>query len=121
MPDPTTIRVTTNDANPGVEPHTISQKPAYDSAHVEIDWPEAGEGQHYGCVLITLTPLRTGNPVARRGTVCGLHRVGPQSRPLKVAGPFTMYEDIDYAEFLPGTPDGPVPMTVHNLTEAGWS
>lgn len=97
-------------------PSKISDKPTFDTTDIGID---LGAQTHRS--------VRVGHGernerlLKRWGTVCGLDRVGPNSRPLKVDGPGTLGVEISYSDLgVPPPPDGDYQVNVHDLTDGGW-
>lgn len=112
------IRVVTTDSSPTVEPNRISNIPGYRVANVEIDLTADAVNR---VQAVRVTPGARGlDTQILRGLVCGMgQRCGVQSRSLDSAAPFTVRDDVTFAE-MGGRPDGDYDMNVHVLTPGGW-
>lgn len=99
-----------------VDPWKISDKPGFDTTAMEID---LGAQTHRA---VRIGHGERAEPLIKRyGVVCGLDRVGPNSRPLKVDGPATLALDISYGDLgVPPPPDGDYQVNVHDRTDGGW-
>lgn len=99
-----------------VTPGKISDKPGFDTTDVEID---LAAGQTHGSVRMAHGP-RTDRPLKRWGVVCGLDRVGPNSRLLNVPGPVTLSVGLAYADLPGDPPDGDYLVNVYDSTNGAW-